>query len=118
MLDKKKIKEKLEEERGVLLLQLQDIGKMNPETEEWEAVPEEMTSNESDQNSMADRFEDFEERSSTIKVLGDRLVNIMLALKSLSKESFGICKVCKKQIEQARIEANSAATTCKKHLEN
>ena len=42
----------------------------------------------------------------------------MLALKSLSKESFGICKVCKKQIEQARIEANPAATTCKKHLEN
>jgi len=63
MLDKKKIKEKLEKERDVLLDQIRDIGKLNPETNEWEAVPEERDSRESDQNDMADRFEDFEERS-------------------------------------------------------
>lgn len=118
MLDKKKIKEKLEEEKDVLFSQLKDIGKMNPETNEWEATPEELSSNESDQNSMADRFEDFEERSSMVKVLEERLNNVLFALNSLEKKSFGICKICKKDIEQARIEANPAAQTCKKHLEN
>lgn len=118
MLDKKKIKEKLEAERDVLLDQIRDIGKLNPETNEWEATPEERDSRESDQNDMADRFEDFEERSVVIKALESRLNNILSALKGLSKESFGKCEVCKKEIEMDRMEVNPAAKTCKKHLNN
>ncbi len=117
MLDKKKIKEKLEKERDVLLEQIRDIGTLNPETNEWEATPEELNSRESDQNDMADRFEDFEERSITIKALESRLNNILNALKGLHKESFGRCEVCKKNIEMDRMEVNPAARTCKKHLE-
>ncbi len=116
MLDKKKIKEKLESERDVLLGQLRDIAKLNPETNEWEATPEELNSRESDQNDMADRFEDFEERSIMIKALEPRLNNILSALKGLNRESFGKCEVCKKEIEMDRLEANPAAKTCKKHL--
>jgi RNA polymerase-binding transcription factor DksA len=118
MLDKKKIKEKLEKERDMLMEQLGDMGKLNPETGEWEAIPEEMAQPEADQNDMADRFEDFEERSSMIKVLEPRLNNILRALKGINRESFGLCEVCKKDIEAARMEANPAARTCKKHLEN
>ena len=118
MLDKKKIKIKLEEERDVLLGQLSDMGKYNQETNEWEAVPEERGSREADQNDMADRFEDFESRSTMIKALNTRLQNIVKALENLSKASFGRCEVCKKDIESARIEANPAATTCKEHLNN
>lgn len=117
MLDKKKIKEKLEKERDVLLDQIRDIGKLNPETNEWEAVPEERDSRESDQNDMADRFEDFEARSIMIKTLESRLNNILSSLKGLNRESFGKCEVCKKDIEMNRMEANPAAKTCKKHLE-
>ncbi len=116
MLDKKKIKEKLEKERDILLEQIQDIGKLNPETNEWEATPEELPSRESDQNDMADRFEDFEERSTMIKVLESRLNSILSALKGINRESFGKCEVCKKDIEMDRMEANPAAKTCKKHL--
>ena len=116
MLDKKKIKEKLEKERDVLLDQIRDIGKLNPETNEWEAVPEERDSRESDQNDMADRFEDFEERSAMIKVLESRLNDILSVLKELNKESFGKCEVCKKDIEMSLMEVNPAAKTCKKHL--
>jgi DnaK suppressor protein len=116
MLDKKKIKEKLEKERDILLDQIRDIGKLNPETNEWEATPEELNSRESDQNDMADRFEDFEARSIMIKALESRLNNILSALKGLNKESFGQCEVCKKDIEMARMEVNPAARTCKKHL--
>ena len=117
MLDKKKIKEKLEKERDVLLEQLADMGKLDPETGDWEATPEEQDIPATDQNDMADRFEDFEAKSSMIKTLEPRLNDILRALKGLNKESFGKCEVCKKDIEMARLEANPAARTCKKHLE-
>ena len=116
MLDKKKIKEKLEKERDILVDQLKDMGKLNPETGEWEATPEERDYQESDQNDMADRFEDFEARSSMIKDLEPRLKNILSSLKKITRESFGKCEVCKKNIEGTRMEANPAAKTCKKHL--
>jgi len=116
MLNKKKIKEKLEKERDMLVEQMRDMGKLNPETGEWEATPEAMDYRESDQNDMADRFEDFEERSSMIKELEPRLNNILRALKGVNRESFGKCEVCKKNIEGTRMEANLAARTCKKHL--
>ncbi len=116
MLDKKKIKENLEKERDMLLEQIRDIGKLNEETNEWEAVPEERESRESDQNDMADRFEDFEARSIMIKTLESRLNNILSSLKGLNKESFGKCEVCKKDIEMDRMKVNPAAKTCKKHL--
>ena len=118
VLDKKKIKDKLEKERDLLLGELRDMGKLNPETREWEAIPEELSFPESDHNDMADRFEDFEARSSMIKTLEPRLNSILKALKDLNKESFGKCEVCKKEIEMTRLEANPAARTCKEHLEN
>jgi len=117
MLDKKKIKENLEAERDVLFEELRGIGKLNPETDEWEATPEEIDFPESDQNDMADRFEDFEARSSMLRTLAPRLNNILKAIKGLNRDSFGTCDVCKKDIEQARLNANPAARTCKKHLE-
>ena len=117
MLDKKKIKEKLEKEREILLAEMKDMGKLNTETGEWEAIPKEQIFPETDQNDMADRFEDFEARSSMMRTLEPRLNNILKALKSLNNESFGTCKICKKDIEIARLEANPAARTCKKHLE-
>jgi|SRR3989339_779871 len=118
MLDKKKIKEKLEKERDVLLAQMKDMGKLNTETGEWDATPEELEFPESDENDKADRFENFEARSSMMRTLAPRLNNILKALKGINRESFGKCEVCKKDIEMARLEVNPAAQTCKKHLEN
>ncbi len=117
MLDKKKIKEKLEQERDVLLEELRDMGNLNPSTGEWEATPEEQDVPETDQNDMADRFENFEARSSMMKALVPRLADVLRALKDLNRESFGRCMVCKKDIERARLEANPAARTCKEHME-
>src|SRR3989338_2422054 len=109
MLDKKKIKEKLERERDILVLEMKDMGKLNPVSGEWEATPEETDHPEPDQNDAADRFEDFEAKSSMIRSLEPRLQNILRAIKNLNKESFGKCEVCKKDIEMARLEANPAA---------
>ncbi len=118
MIDKKKIKEKLEKERDVLLGELRDMGKLNSDTLEWEATPEVQDFPETDQNDMADRFEDFESRSSMLKTLEPRLKDVLKALKRLSRDTFGKCEVCKKDIEATRLEANPAARTCKKHLES
>ena len=125
MLDRKKIKEALEKERDMLIEQMKDMGKLNPETGEWEATPEEQLTPQSDQNDMADRFGDFESRSSMMSALEPRLQNILKAIKGVNRESFGKCEarlpdgqVCKKDIEVARIKANPAARTCKKHLES
>ena len=117
-LNKQKIKESLEKERDVLLAQMSDMGKMNPETGEWEAMPEAQDFPEADSNDQADRFEEFESRSSMIKDLGNRLNNILSSLKNINRVSFGKCEVCGKDIELTRMEANPAAKTCKKHLEN
>ena len=116
MLDKKKIKEKLEKERNKLLKELGDMGKLNSETLGWDATPEPLDFPQTDQNDMADRFEDFEARSSVLKTLEPRLKDVTKALKALNKESFGKCEVCKKDIEMTRLEANPAARTCKKHM--
>ena len=118
MPDKKKIKENLEHERDILLEQLKDMGKLDAETGEWEATPEQLEFPESDENDKADRFEDFEARSSMMRTLEPRLNNILKALKKLNRDSFGKCEICKKYIETARLEANPAARTCKKHLES
>jgi RNA polymerase-binding transcription factor DksA len=118
MLDKKKIKEKLEKERDDLLLQMKGMGKLNTETDEWETIPEELDFPEADENDKADRFEDFEARSSVMRTLEPRLKTILKALRGLNRDSFGKCVVCKKDIEMARLEVNPAAQTCKKHLES
>lgn len=118
MLDKKKIKEKLEKERDVLLAQMKDMGKLNVETGDWDATPEELEFPQSDENDKADRFENFEARSSMIRTLEPRLKIILKSLKEINRESFGKCVVCGKDIEMTRLEANPAAHTCKKHLEN
>ncbi|MFA6257101.1 MAG: TraR/DksA C4-type zinc finger protein [Candidatus Paceibacterota bacterium] len=116
-MDKKKIKENLEKEKEKLLEQMKDMGKLNPETGDWETTPEALDFPETDQNDMADRFEDFEARSSMMRTLEPRLRDILKALKAVNKDTFGKCKICKKDIEAARLEANPAARTCKKHLE-
>jgi RNA polymerase-binding transcription factor DksA len=92
------------------------MGKLNTDTDEWEATPQVSEFREADQNDMADRFEDFEARSSMIDTLAPRLNDILKALKGLNRESFGKCEVCGKEIEMTRLEANPAARTCKKHL--
>lgn len=116
-IDKQKLKESLEKERNSITEQLKDIGQRDPKTGEWDATPESQSAPEADPNEMADRFEDFESRSSMIDVLEGRLQKIEEALAKISKSSYGVCRVCKKDIELARLEANPAADTCKKHLE-
>lgn len=114
MTDHKKL---LEEEKGTLIKQLSGLGQAAPGGE-WEATPDTSGMETADQNSSADRFEDFEEKSALIIPLEARLKQVTDALMRLGDGTFGNCRVCGGKIEEDRLAANPAAETCKEHLES
>ncbi len=105
-------KTKLEEEKKLIESELNSMGKQDKETGDWEATPEEQTSPESDENDMADRAEDYQERSSTTDVLNKRLDDIDNALLKIHNRTYGVCEICKMVIEKERLDANASARTC------
>ncbi len=109
-----KYKIKLEEEKKLLEEELASIGKFNKETNDWEATPEsEIKSQEvEDEGDMAERAEDYEERSSTLSALETQLNNIEDALARIKKGGYGVCEVCGNKIEKERLEVNPSSRTC------
>jgi DnaK suppressor protein len=106
-------KAKLLAEKGLLEGEMTSMGKVDSDTGDWVATPEEQTAPEADENDLADRSEDFEERSGTLDVLDSRLEDINTALEKIAQGTYGVCEVCGAQIEEDRLEANPAARTCK-----
>ena len=111
------LKRRLEEEKDLLIKELSGIAHKNPKNpKDWSAVPAE--SGEADfRDEAADRLEDFEERQAETDPLEKRLENVEQALARLANNTYGQCEICQAPIETARLEANPAARTCKKHLD-
>jgi RNA polymerase-binding transcription factor DksA len=109
-----KYKIQLEEEKKLLEEELKSLGNFDVETGDWEAAPEsELKSQEvSDEGDMAERAEDYEERSSSLAVLESRLNDVKNALSQIEAGEYGKCEVCGKIIEEARLGANPSARTC------
>lgn len=107
-------KTKLEEEKVLLENELGALGKVNKKGD-WEAIPENETSTQEvqDEGDMAERAEDYEERSMKLNSLEERLSDINKALEKIENENYGICENCGSPIENDRLEANPAALTCK-----
>lgn len=107
-------KEKLEAEKKLLEEELGGLGKVD-KAGDWKAAPEdEMNAQEvQDEADMADRAEDFEERSSKVDLFETRLKDIKDALEKIEANNYGVCETCGNQIEEDRLEANPAARTCK-----
>ncbi len=106
------IKTKLEEEKAVLLEELNSFAKKD-ENGMWVAVPGEQDTSVADENDIADRDEDYEERTSMTNTLSKRLADVDTALLDLENDIYGVCKKCGGKIEEDRLEANPAAQTCK-----
>lgn len=115
-IDTKAFKEKLVAEQILLEDGLKDIARFNTDTNTWEATPDTDMMQESDDNDAADRFEDFEERTSMVSTLQGRLVDVKAALEKIEAGTYGLCEVCGKPIEADRLEANPAARTNKEHM--
>ncbi len=112
------LKKKLEEEKSLLEKELEELGRRslgNPE--DWEALPPETKSEaDPDKNIAADMVESFEEAVSVQGELEQRFFEVKKALERIEGETYGICRVCNKEIEEGRLSANPAATTCIAHL--
>lgn len=111
-------KKKLEEEKALLESELKSVGRINPENAaDWEARPEDQDISRADENELADKFEEDEENEAILEPLEARYNQVKKALNKISSgKGYGICEVDGEPIEPDRLEANPAATTCKKHM--
>jgi RNA polymerase-binding transcription factor DksA len=109
---------RLLEEKKVVLNELRESGADVGEDghHRWEAKVADIDTVRSDVSDVADRLETYEENTATTRRLNDRLLQIDAALERIDAGTFGICEVGGKEIEDERLKANPAATTCKKHL--
>lgn len=116
-IDTQHFKEKLEKELNVLTEELQKIARINPSNPaDWEPIPAEMDTLETDKNEVADRIEAFEKNTAIVKELEIRYNNVKEALQKIEDGKYGICEDTGEQIPVKRLEANPAAKTCAEHL--
>jgi DnaK suppressor protein len=112
------LKQRLEEEKAVLIQELQKIGRINPDNaDDWEPVAADLNVDSAEEEERAGEITNFEERSAVEFELEKRWNEVTAALSAIEKGTYGHCAVCKGEIEEARLMANPAATTCRTHME-
>lgn len=109
-------KKKLEEEKIALESEMGNIGRRNLAVPgDWESVPSE-TGLEPDLVDQADVTVSRENNASILADLEARYDTILTALVRIENKTYGKCEVCNNEIDEARLKANPAATTCIEHL--
>jgi RNA polymerase-binding transcription factor DksA len=109
-------RERLEEEKVRLETRMASVGKRNPAVpNDWEPVPSELGA-EADLADQADVIVSREENTAILADLEARYDAVLAALTRIEKGTYGICSVCGGKIEEARLDADPAAETCKAHL--
>ncbi len=109
-------KENLEAEKAKLESEMASIGQRNPAVpNDWGAAPEE-PGIESDLMDQADIIMNRENTAAIFADIEARYDIVLAALERIQKGTYGVCEVCGAAIEEARLEADPAATTCIKHV--
>lgn len=117
-IDVEHFKQKLEDEKRGLEEELAKVGRMNPDNpSDWEATPVERDVSQADENILADAISDFEDNNAIVNTLEARYKDIKSGLDKIKHGVYGLCQVCKQEIEVDRLEANPAARTCKEHMQ-
>lgn len=107
----------LTEEKAKLEEELQSVGRRNPSNPaDWEAVPQE-TGQEADENDAADQKEGYGENTAILNDLEIRYNQVLTALSRIEDGSYGTCVTGGEAIEEARLHADPAVTTCIAHKE-
>ncbi len=110
-------KDLLTKEAGILEEELASIGRKNPDNEDdWEAVSTDLDDDNADEFDVADDLEQFENNKAELSQLEIQLNDVNSALKKIEEGKYGTCEICDGQIEEARLEANPSAKTCKTHM--
>ena len=109
-------KKRLEEEKVNLESRMGSVGQRNP------AVPNDWEIARTEENGEADLVDQADVvvvREQNVAILNDleaRYDSVLAALEHIEKGTYGTCRVCGKKIEEARLDADPAAATCKEHL--
>lgn len=112
-----KYKEALTQEMNLLETELKTVGRVNPDNpNDWQATPAKMSIDNADSSEVADGIEEFEENTAILKQLEIRFNEVKTALQRIEDGAFGLCDQCGKEIEEGRLNANPAATTCMEHI--
>jgi RNA polymerase-binding transcription factor DksA len=115
-IDTKHFETKLLDEKAILEKELAKVARKNPDrVGDWEATPEEKDPSQADENISADSIDGYESNNAIVNTLEPRWRDTNAALARIKKGTYGLCEVCEKEIETDRLEANPAASTCKKH---
>ena len=111
-------KEKLESEKRSIEEELGTISRKNPDVPgDWEPVENPSIVNEADPNERADNQAKFADNTRMTDMLELRLAEVEKALTKIEEGTYGICEVSGEEIEHDKLEANPAARTCKKHVD-
>ena len=117
MIDVTTYKERLTEDLRVITSELQELGIHNPQVkEDWIALPED-SDEEADENLVADKAEEWLERTATLSALETSYNNIVRALQRIEEGTYGICEISGEEIEEERLDADPSARTCKAHMD-
>lgn len=112
-------REKLEAEKKEIEQELEKVGRRNPDNPgDWEAIPpEDRDNSQADENTVADAIEGYEDNVAIMGTLEKRYNDIKSGLDKIKHGVYGICQICKKEIESERLDANPSARTCKEHID-
>ncbi len=109
-------KARLEEEKAKLEMELATVARKNPSNpRDWEAIPQEV-GQEPDTNDAADLQEGYGENAAILAELEPRYEGVLAALARIDAGTYGTCLVSGEPIEEARLNADPAATTCMTHM--
>lgn len=109
-------RQKLEEEKRRLEDEIQKMAKPNPHVPgEWNPKTPDLNPMLSDQNEMADTFEEMDNMMGIEFQLEERLKEVRSALERIEKGAYGKCEKEGEAIGEERLQANPAARTCMKH---
>jgi RNA polymerase-binding transcription factor DksA len=117
MTDTTKYHALLEEEKTRLEGELSTVGRRNPSNpEDWEAtaITPEFAA---DPNDRADQMTTYGENTAILTDLENRYNEVKGALERIEQGSYGTCRICQKDIEEARLDADPSADTCMEHLD-
>lgn len=119
MIDIETYKTQLTEDLVVITKELSTLGIHNPQVkEDWIALPDEVGMGESDDDLLADKTEDWEEKVATLAALETQYNDIVRALAKIEKGTYGICEISGEAIEEERLNANPSARTCIAHMDD
>jgi RNA polymerase-binding transcription factor DksA len=115
-MDTEHFKKLLEKELAKLEEELATVGRKNPDNaSDWEAKGE-ASDDTAEEGDLAETIETFEDNRGIVDQLEKQYSDVKKALEKMAAGAYGTCEVCGGAIEEDRLEANPAATTCKQHM--